>query len=130
MTNSFTGSFETSIAIRILGESATKRLIINYRYTPTWSYFVSKRRPDVDGTHKLDLGFTALAVPRGDRDRFDRRSSEDSYWAPLGQLLAVGVLKTALYARIQEKIDSLARQENRSRRELAGVPTLPPPEEI
>jgi hypothetical protein len=46
----------------------------------------------------------------------------ESYWTPVTQLLAVGVLKTALYQELLKKIDDLARQEDRANREAAGLP--------
>ena len=48
----------------------------------------------------------------------------------MDQLLAVGVLKTALYERLQEFVDRLARREDQENRQAVGLPTTPTTEEV
>jgi hypothetical protein len=126
----FSGSIEFKLVIRAFGVSVIRQAMALYTYTPAWSYFhVLSGQERTDHSH-LDFGLSLLAVPRSDRKRTAPSPIQDPYWVPVGQLLAVGVLRMSIYDQLHLQIDTEAQRLDRANRISAGLPVPPLPEQI
>jgi hypothetical protein len=126
----FSGSIEFKLTIRAFGVSVSRQAMALYTYTPSWSYLHVPSRQEQTGPSHLDFGLSLLAVPRSDRKRTAPSSTKEPYWVPVGQLLAVGVLRTSIYEQLHLQIDTEAQRLDRANRISAGLPVPPLPEQI
>ena len=126
----FSGSIEFKLTIRAFDASVNRKALVTYTYTPTWPYYHVRSREERIGEFQLDLGLSVLAVPRSDKGRTAPPLANEPYWAPFGQLLMVGVLRTQVYAQLHARIDDEAQHTDRDNRVKAGLPVPPPPEQI
>lgn len=131
MTKSpFSGSIEFQLAFRVFDVGVSRKARVVYTYTPPWPYYHVRSRKERTRALQLDLGLTLLASPRSDRSRTERPLTNEPYWVPLGQLLAVGVLRTKVYDQLRARIDAEALDTDRRNRIQAGMPVPLLPEQI
>jgi len=126
----FSGSIEFKLTIRAFDTTVVRKAMVIYSYTPTWHYYHVRSRKEQAGDSHLDFGLSLLAIPRSDRNRTSSSSTKEPYWVPLGQLLAVGVLRTSMYDHLRARIDAEAQHLDRINRITAGLPVPPLPEQI
>src|SRR5271169_3449611 len=126
----FSGSIEFKLTIRAFDASVNRKALVAYTYTPTWPYYHVRSREERTGEFQLDLDLSVLAIPRTDKGRTAPPLADEPYWAPFGQLLIVGVLRTQVYAQLYERIDHEAQNTDRDNRASVGLPVPPLPEQI
>ncbi len=126
----FSGAIEFKLAFRAFDEGVSRKARIIYAYTPPWPYFHVHSLKERTGEVQLELGLTLLALPRSDKRRTCRPPTNEPYWVPLGQLLAIGVLRTKVYEQLRGRIDDEAQSIDRNNRHSAGLPMPPLPEQI
>ena len=126
----FSGSIEFKLTIRAFDKQVIRKALVNYTYSPSWSYYDVQSRKERVGDAQLEFGLSLLAVPRSDRNRSISPPSKEPYWVPVGQLLTVGVLRTQIYDQLRERIDGEALNLDRDNRVSAGLPASPLPEQI
>ena len=110
----FSGSIEFKLTIRAFDQSVIRQAMVNYPYTPAWSYYHVSSRQERTGDGHLDFGLSLLAVPRLDRNRTAPSFTKEPYWVPVGQLLAVGVLRSSIYDELRARIDAEAHHLDRT----------------
>src|SRR5437660_900585 len=96
---------------------------------PAWSYYDVRSGTEHFGDFQLDIGLSILALPRSDRSRTSDISGK-RYWAPLGQLLAIGILSARAHEQLRCRVDAEARDADCGNRLRAGWPVPALPEQI
>jgi hypothetical protein len=128
-TAPFTGSIDFKLAIGVLDVRVLRKARLTYVYMPVWPYYDVQSGTERSGDFQLEVGLSILALPRSDR----RRTSDipgKRYWAPLSQLLTIGILSARVHNQLRCRVDAEARDADRSNRLRAGWPAPDLPEQI
>jgi hypothetical protein len=125
----FTGSIDFKLAIGAFDVRVLRKARLAYAYTPAWSYYEVQTGTERSGEFLLEVGLSILALPRSDRSRTSDKLGK-WYWAPLGQLLAIGILSTRAHHQLRCRVDADARDVDRRNRVQAGWPVPDLPEQI
>jgi hypothetical protein len=125
----FTGSIDFQLSIGALDVRVLRKARVTYAYTPAWPYYHVQSGKDRAGDLQLDVGLSVLALPRSNRSRTSDIPAK-RYWAPLGQLLTIGILSTRVHDPLRCRVDAEARDANRRNRVRAGGPVPALPEQI
>jgi len=75
----FSGSIEFKLSIHAFDKQVIRKALVNYTYTPTWSYYDVRSRKERDGDPGLEFGLSLLAVPQSDRNRSTSPPSKEPY---------------------------------------------------
>jgi hypothetical protein len=113
------GSGYLNLDFRALGIDAKRFIRVLYRYTPTWPYYDRGPWEGSQGQARTDIALDTR--PRRPAPPIDQESTRDVIWVPIDTLLVRRMLTIGLYERICQAIDDFAREEDRERREAAGV---------
>jgi hypothetical protein len=125
----FTGSIDFKLAIGVLDVRVLRKARFTYAYMPPWSYFDVRSGTERSGEFRLEVGLSILALPRSDRSRTSDIPAK-RYWAPLSQLLTIGVLSTRVHDQLRCRVDAEARDADRRHRLRVGWSTPDLPEQI
>jgi hypothetical protein len=122
----FTGSIDFKLAIGAFDVRVLRKARLTYAYVPAWSYYEVRSGTERSGEFLLEVGLSILALPRSSRSRTSDISGK-RYWAPLGQLLAIGILSARAHEQLRCRVNAEARDTDRKNRVRAGwsVPDLP-----
>jgi hypothetical protein len=96
---------------------------------PAWSYYDVRSDTERSGEFQLDVGLSILALPQSDGSRTSEVPAK-RYWAPLGQLLTIGILSTRVHHQLRCRVDAEARDADRRHRLRVGWPAPDLPEQI
>jgi hypothetical protein len=125
----FTGSIDLKLAISAFDVRVLRKARLTYAYMPAWSYFDVRSGTQRSGEFQLEVSLSILALPRSDRSRTSNIPVK-RYWAPVSQLLTIGILSTRVHHQLRGRVDAEARDADRSNRLLAGWPVPDLPEQI
>ena len=125
----FTGSIDFKLAIGAFDVRVLRKARLTYAYMPAWSYYDVRSGTERSGEFQLEVGLSILALPRSDRSRTSDIPTK-RYWAPLGQLLTIGILSTRVHDQLRCRVDAEARDADRRNRLRAGWPVPDLPEQI
>jgi hypothetical protein len=125
----FTGSIDFKLAIGAFDVRLLRKARLTYAYMPAWSYYDVRSGTERSGDFQLVIGLSILALPRSDRSRTSDIPAK-RYWAPLGQLLTIGILSTRVHDQLRCRVDAEARDVDRRNRLQAGWPVPDLPEQI
>jgi hypothetical protein len=125
----FTGSIDFKLAIGALDVRILRKARLAYAYMPAWSYYDVRSGTERSGDFQLEVGLSILALPRSDRSRTSDIPGK-RYWAPLGQLLTIGILSTRVHHQLRCRVDAEARDADRRHRLRVGWPAPDLPEQI
>jgi hypothetical protein len=125
----FTGSIDFKLAIGAFDVRVLRKARLTYAYTPAWAYYDVRSGTERSGEFQLELGLSILALPRSDRSQTSDIPGK-RYWAPLGQLLTIGILSTRVHHQLRCRVDAEARDTDRRHRLQAGWPAPDLPEQI
>jgi hypothetical protein len=125
----FTGSIDLKLAISAFDVRVLRKARLIYAYMPDWSYYDVRSGTERSGNFQLDIGLSILAMPRSDRSRTSATPGK-RYWAPLSQLLTIGILSTRLHHQLRCRVDAEARGADRRHRLRVGWPVPDLPEQI
>jgi hypothetical protein len=128
-TPPFTGSTEFKLAIGAFDVRVLRQARLTYAYVPAWSYCDVQSGKERSGDLQLDVGLSILALPRSDGGRTSDISGK-RYWAPLGQLLTIGILSARVHDQLRCRVDAEARDVDRRNRVRAAWPAPVLPEQI
>jgi hypothetical protein len=128
-TATFTGSIDFKLAIGAFDVRVLRKARVSYTYTPAWPYYDGRSGKERSGDFQLDVGLSVLALPRSDRSQTSDIPGK-RYWAPLGQLLTIGILSTRVHHQLLCRVDAEARDADRRHRLRAGWPAPDLPEQI
>jgi hypothetical protein len=128
-TPPFTGSIAFKLAIGTFDVRVLRKARLAYAYMPAWSYYDVPSGTERSGEFQLEVSLSILALPRSDRSRTSDIPGK-RYWAPLGQLLAIGILSTRAHDQLRCLVDAEARDADRRHRLRAGWPAPDLPEQI
>jgi hypothetical protein len=128
-TAPFTGSIDFKLAIGAFDVRVLRKARLTYAYTPAWPYYDVRSGKERTGEFQLEVGLSILALPRSDRSRTSDIPAK-RHWAPLGQLLAIGILSTRVHHQLRCRVDAEARDADRRNRVRAGWPVPALPEQI
>jgi hypothetical protein len=128
-TPPFTGSIDFKLTIGALDVRVVRKARVTYAYMPAWPYYHVQSGKERSGDLQLDVDLSVLALPRSDRSRTPHILAK-RYWAPLGQLLTIGILSTGVHDRLLCRVDAEARDADRRNRVRAGWPAPALPEQI
>ena len=115
----FTGSIEFKLTIGAFDVRVLRKARITYAYMPAWSYYHVQSGTERSGEFQLRSDESRTSDIPGKR-----------YWAPVGQLLTIGILSTRLHRQLRCRVDAEARGADRSNRLRAGWPAPDLPEQI
>ena len=125
----FTGSIDFKLAIGVLDVRVLRKVRLTYAYLPAWSFYDVRSGTERSGEFQLEVGLSILALPRSDRSPTSDIPAK-RYWAPLGQLLTIGVLSTRVHDQLRCRVDAEARDADRRHRLRVGWPAPDLPEQI
>ena len=125
----FTGSIDFKLAIGAFDVRVLRKARLTYAYMPAWSYYDVRSGTERSGEFQLEVGLSILALPRSDRSRTSDIPAK-RYWAPLGQLLTIGILSTRVHDQLRCRVDAEARDADCRNRLRAGWPAPDLPEQI
>ena len=125
----FAGSIDFKLAIGALDVRVLRKARLTYAYMPAWSYYDARSGTERSGEFQLEVGLSILALPRSDSSRTSDMPGT-RYWAPLGQLLTIGILSTRVHDQLRCRVDAEARDADRRNRLRAGWPAPDLPEQI
>ena len=128
-TPSFTGSIEFKLAIGAFDVRVLRQAQFTYAYVPAWSYYDVPSSTERSGEFQLEVGLSILALPQSDGSPTSEIPAK-RYWAPLGQLLTIGVLSTRVHHQLRCRVDAEARDADCGNRLRAGWPAPDLPEQI
>ena len=128
-TPPFTGSIDFKLAISAFDVRVLRKARLTYAYMPAWSYYDVRSGTERSGEFQLEVSLSILALPRSDESRTSDTPGK-RYWAPLSQLLTIGILSTRLHHQLRCRVDAEARGADRSNRLRAGWPAPDLPEQI
>jgi hypothetical protein len=122
----FTGLIEFKLAIGAFDVRVLRQARLTYAYVPAWSYYDVRSGTERSGDFQLEVVLSILALPRSDKSRTSDMPGK-RYWAPLGQLLTIGILSARAHEQLRGRVDAQARDVDRRNRVRAGwhVPALP-----
>ena len=125
----FTGSIDFKLAIGVLDVRVLRKARLTYAYMPAWSFYDVRSGTERSGEFQLEVALSILALPRSDRSPTSDIPAK-RYWAPLGQLLTIGVLSTRVHDQLRCRVDAEARDADRRHRLRVGWPAPDLPEQI
>jgi hypothetical protein len=125
----FTGSIDFKLAIGAFDVRVLRKAQLTYAYMPAWFYYDVRSGTERSGEFQLEVGLSILALPRSDRSRTSD-IPRTRYWAPLGQLLTIGILSTRVHHQLRCRVDAEARDADRRHRLRVGWPAPDLPEQI
>ncbi len=125
----FTGSIDFKLAIGALDVRVLRRARLTYAYMPAWSYYDGRSGTERSGDFQLEVALSILALPRSDRSR-NSDIPTTRYWAPVSQLLTIGILSTRVHDQLRCRVDAEARDADCGNRLRAGWPVPALPEQI
>jgi len=128
-TPPFTGSIDFKLAIGAFDVRVLRQARLTYAYVPAWSYYDVRSGTERSGEFQLEVSLSILALPRSDRSRTSDIPTK-RYWAPLGQLLTIGILSTRVHHQLRCRVDAEARDADRRHRLHVGWPAPDLPEQI
>jgi len=96
---------------------------------PAWSHYDVPSGTERSGEFQLEVGLSILALPRSDRSRTSDIPAK-RYWAPLGQLLTIGILSPQVHHQLRCRVDAEGRDADRRHRLRVGWPAPDLPEQI
>src|SRR5258708_5855328 len=101
----FTGSIDFKLAIGALDVRVLRRARLTYAYMPAWSYYDGRSGTERSGDFQLEVALSILALPRSDRSR-NSDIPTTRYWAPVSQLLTIGILSTRVHDQLRCRVDA------------------------
>lgn len=116
----FIGSGYLNLDLRAVGIDARRFVRVLYRYVPAWHYYDATQGKEVSGKPALDIALDTR--PRRPVPPIDDEATKDLIWVSIDTLLVRRMLTVGLYKKIYEAIDTFAREEDQSRRKVAGQP--------
>ena len=125
----FTGSIDFKLAIGAFDVRVLRKARLGYAYMSAWAYFDVRSGRERSGDVQLEVALSILALPRSDR----RRNSDiptTRCWAPVSQLLAIGILSRRVHDQLRCRVDAEARDADRRHRLRVGWPAPDLPEQI
>jgi hypothetical protein len=125
----FTGSMDFKLAIGAFDVRALRKARLTYAYMPAWSYYDVRSGTERSGDFQLEVALSILALPRSDRSR-NSDIPPTRYWAPVSQLLTIGILSTRVHDQLRCRVDAEARDADCGNRLRAGWPAPDLPEQI
>ena len=128
-TPPFTGSIDFKLAIGAFDVRVLRKARITYAYMPAWPYYDVRSGTERSGDFQLEVALSILALARSNRSR-NSDIPATRYWAPVSQLLTIGILSTRVHDRLRCRVDAEARDADRSNRLRAGWPGPDLPEQI
>jgi hypothetical protein len=96
---------------------------------PAWSYYDVRSCIERSGEFQHEVSLSILALPQSDGSRTLEVPAK-RYWAPLGQLLTIGILSARVHDQLRCRVDAEARDVDRRNRVRAGWPAPDLPEQI
>jgi hypothetical protein len=124
----FIGSGYLNLDLRTIGIDAKRFIRVVYRYTPSWPHLDVAQGKEVSGKSALEIALDTR--PRRPVQPVDHEATKDLVWFSIDVLLVKKVITVGLYQKIYEAIDTFARDEDRSRRKVAGQPPNSPQDTI
>ena len=128
-TAPFTGSIDFKLAIGAFDVRVLRKARLTYAYMPAWSYYDLRSGTERSGEFQLDVGLSILALPQSDRSR-NSDLPATRFWAPVSQLLHIGILSARVHDQLRCRVDPEARDADRRNRVQAGWPAPDLPEQI
>src|SRR5713226_516205 len=128
-TAPFTGSIDFKLAIGAFDVRVLRKARLTYAYMPAWSYYDLRSGTERSGEFQLDVGLSILALPQSDRSR-NSDLPATRFWAPVSQLLHIGILSARVHDQLRCRVDAEARDADRRNRVQAGWPAPDLPEQI
>ena len=125
----FAGSIDFKLAIGAFDVRVLRKARLTYAYMPAWSYYDVRSGTERSGEFQLEVGLSILALPRSDRSRTSDIPAT-RYWAPVSQLLTIGILSTRVHDQLRCRVDAEARDADRRHRLRVGWPVPDLPEQI
>jgi hypothetical protein len=125
----FTGSIDFKLAIGVLDVRVLRKARFTYAYLPAWSYYDVRSGTERSGEFQLEVALSVLTLPRSGRSP-NSDIPTTRYWAPVSQLLTIGVLSARVHDQLRCRVDAEARDADRSNRLHAGWPASDLPEQI
>jgi hypothetical protein len=125
----FTGSIDFKLTIGAFDVRVVRKACATYTYTPAWPYYDVQSGKERIGDLQFEVGLSVLALPRSGRSRTSDIPSK-RYWAPLGELLTIGILSARVHDQLRCRVDAEARDTDRRSRVRAGWPVPALPEQI
>jgi hypothetical protein len=128
-TPPFTGSIDFKLAIVAFDVRVPRKARLTYAYMPDWPHCHVQSGIERSGEFQLEVGLSILALPRSDKSRTSDIPAK-RYWAPLSQLLTIGILSARVHDQLRCRVDAQARDVDRRNRVQAGLPVPALPEQI
>lgn len=131
----FTGTVELDLEFVMLGERVTRRIRLEYDYTPDWEYYdLTLAKPFVGWGPSWGIGISLYAQPEDEEEAEQRIENENEEsrlddgedpeppaWVPFSDLIRLGVLPYRVQDKFDELIDQKCRAEDIERRKAAGL---------
>jgi hypothetical protein len=124
----FFGGGYLNLDLRALGVNARRFVRVLYRYTPSWPFFDEGQAKKVSDKPGLEIALDTR--PRRPVPPIDDEATKDLIWVSIDTLLVRRILTVGRYKKIYDAIDTFARDEDQSRRKVAGQPPGSPPDTI
>jgi hypothetical protein len=128
-TAPFTSSIDFKLVIGAFDVHVLRKARLAYAYTPAWPYYDVPSGTERSGDFRLEVDLSILAQPRSDRSR-NSDIPTTRYWAPVSQLLTIGILSTRFHDQLRCRVDAEARDADCGNRLRAGWPAPDLPEQI
>ena len=125
----FTGSIDFKLAIGAFDVRVLRKARLTYAYMPAWSYYDVRSGTERSGDFQLEVGLSILALPRSGRSRTSDMPTT-RYWAPVSQLLTIGILSPRVHDQLRCRVDAEASDADRRHRLRVGWPAPDLPEQI
>jgi hypothetical protein len=119
----FTGSIDFKLAIGALYVRILRKARLTYAYMPAWSYYDVRSGKERSGDFQLEVGLSILDLPRSGRNR-NSDIQATRYWAPVSQLLTIGILSPRVHDQLRCRVYAEARDADCGNR-LRPAPDLP-----
>jgi hypothetical protein len=129
ITRPFAGSIGFKLAIGAFDKRVLRKARLTYGYMPAWSYYDVQSSTEQSGDFQLEVALSILALPRSDRSGNSDIPTK-RYWAPVSQLLAIGILGRRVHHQLRCRVDAEARDADRRHRLRVGWPAPDLPEQI
>jgi hypothetical protein len=126
-TPPFTGSIDFKLAIGAFDVRVLRKARLTYAYMPAWSYYDVRSDTERFGDFQLEVALSVLALPRSDRSRISDIQAT-RYWAPVSQLLTIGIFSPRVHDQLRCRVDAEARDADCGNRPRGGwaAPDLTP----
>ena len=125
----FAGSIDFKLAIGAFDVRVLRKTRLTYAYMPAWSYYDVRSGTERSGEFQLEVSLSILPLPRTDRSR-NSDIPTTRYWAPVSQLLTIGILSRRVHDQFRCRVDAEARDTDCRHRVQAGWPAPDLPEQI